>query len=99
MYNEIWSWKGKRDQSAWCCLTVNDNVIYHLLQSSSSLYFSSVVYLFALNDSKKEGDHFHAELWRNGLMETYCIFCEIQTVFLNVTEVNYNHHNIKLQPP
>jgi hypothetical protein len=77
MYNKIWSGKGNRDQSAWCCLSVNGNVVYHLLQSSSSLYFSRVVYLFALNDSKEKGDDFHTERWRTGLMETYCIFCGI----------------------
>ena len=32
-------------------------------------------------------------------METYCVFCEIYIVFLNVTEVNYNHHiNYKSHP-
>jgi hypothetical protein len=49
MYKEIWSGKRNRHQSVSCCLTVNGSVIYHLLQSTTFLYFSSVVYLFAVN--------------------------------------------------
>jgi hypothetical protein len=51
MCNEIWRSKGNENKLPWCCLTVNGNVIYHLLQISESLYFFSVGCLFALYDS------------------------------------------------